>query len=108
MGTSSPTAGCPMPKKRLVKATLTIEIGTHHCPTQAHPGSGGHAHGDLSPRFSHPLHGRLSCFSAEQLMGFLTALGSDVEIVVGTPPRCRRGPLRWWLSGGSENSRPGR
>jgi hypothetical protein len=33
------------------------------------------------------LHRRLSGFSTERLMGFLTALGSDVEVVARTPMR---------------------
>jgi predicted XRE-type DNA-binding protein len=47
------------------------------------------------PKVSHILHGRLGGFSTQRLMEFLTALGRDVEIVVGQAPRSRkRGRLR--------------
>lgn len=38
---------------------------------------------------------RLADFSTERLMGFLTGLGRDIEIVVKMPPRSRKkGRLR--------------
>lgn len=41
------------------------------------------------------LRGRLADFSTERLMGFLTGLGRDIEIVVKMPPRSRKkGRLR--------------
>lgn len=42
------------------------------------------------PKVSHLLHGRLSGFSTERLMSFLTALGRDVKIVVRPAPGRRR------------------
>ena len=42
------------------------------------------------PKISRVLRGRLSGFSTERLMHFLTLLGRDVEIVVKRAPRSRR------------------
>ncbi|MGH7718542.1 MAG: helix-turn-helix domain-containing protein [Gemmatimonadaceae bacterium] len=42
------------------------------------------------PKVSHVLRGRLADFSTERLIGFLTGLGCDVEIVVKVPPRSRK------------------
>ncbi len=42
------------------------------------------------PKVSHILRGRLEGYSTERLMGFLTALGRDIEIVVRKAPRTRR------------------
>ncbi len=42
------------------------------------------------PRVSHLLRGQLAGFSTDRLMGFLTALGRDIGIVVKIPPRSRR------------------
>ena len=47
------------------------------------------------PKVSHLLHGRLAGFSTGRLLGFLRALGHDIEIVIRKPPRTRRlGRLR--------------
>jgi predicted XRE-type DNA-binding protein len=47
------------------------------------------------PKVSHILRGRLADFSTERLMGFLTSLGRDIEIVVKMPPKSRKkGRLR--------------
>lgn len=42
------------------------------------------------PKVSHILRGRLGGFSLERLMGFLTALGRDVEVVVRPAPKSRK------------------
>ncbi len=42
------------------------------------------------PKVSNLLRGRLAGFSTERLLGFLTALGRDVQIVVRATPRARR------------------
>lgn len=47
------------------------------------------------PKVSALMNGRLSGFSSDRLMRFLTALGQDVEIVVKAKPRGRaRGHIR--------------
>jgi predicted XRE-type DNA-binding protein len=47
------------------------------------------------PKVSHVLRGRLRGYSTQRLIGFLTALGRDVDIVVRPRPRSRRrGRLR--------------
>ena len=42
------------------------------------------------PKVSHVLRGRLAAFSTERLMGFLTGLGRDVEIIVRPAPKSRK------------------
>ncbi len=46
------------------------------------------------PKVSHVLRGRLADFSTERLMGFLTGLGRDIEIVVKMPRSRQKGRLR--------------
>lgn len=47
------------------------------------------------PKVSHILRSRLADFSTERLMGFLTGLGRDIEIVIRAAPRSRKkGRLR--------------
>jgi len=41
------------------------------------------------PKVSHMLRGRLRDFSTDRLMGFLTSLGRDVDIVVRPAPKSR-------------------
>jgi predicted XRE-type DNA-binding protein len=41
------------------------------------------------PKISALLRGRLAAFSTERLMKFLTALGSDVQIVIRERPRAK-------------------
>ncbi len=87
--------GLPHPEERLAKAALALELtrliearGLTQRATAA-------VLGIDQPKVSHLLHGRLAGFSTERLLGFLTALGRDVEIVVKAAPRSRRqGRLR--------------
>jgi predicted XRE-type DNA-binding protein len=87
--------GLPNADERLVKATLAIEIGRIIKARKLTQQAAARLMGIDQPKVSHLLRGRLSGFSTERLLGFLTALGRDVEIVVRTPPRRRRqGRLR--------------
>ncbi len=87
--------GLPDAEERLVKAQLAIEIGRILKQRRLTRRAAAKVMGIDPPKVAHLLHGRLSGVSTEQLMGFLTALGRDVEIVVRTPPRRRRqGRLR--------------
>ncbi|MEK7486837.1 MAG: helix-turn-helix transcriptional regulator [Planctomycetota bacterium] len=42
------------------------------------------------PKISALLHGRIAGFSLERLLGFLTALDRDIEIVIKNKPKSRR------------------
>lgn len=87
--------GLPHPEERLAKAELARAIGrviTARGLTQREAAA---LMGIDQPKVSHLLRGRLADFSTERLMGFLTALGRDVEIIVKTAPKSRRqGRLR--------------
>ncbi len=87
--------GLPNPEERLAKADLAIRIAL---VIRARRLTQAHAARILKidqPKVSRLLRGRLSGFSTERLMHFLTLLGRDVEIVVKTAPRSRRqGRLR--------------
>lgn len=87
--------GLPNPEERLAKAQLALEISRILKQRKLTQQAAAKLMGIDQPKVSHLLHGRLAGFSTERLMGFLTALGRDVEIVVRTPPRRRRqGRLR--------------
>ncbi len=87
--------GLPDADERLVKATLALEIGRIIKARKLTQQAAAKLMGIDQPKVSHVLTGRLAGYSTERLMGFLTALGRDVEIVVRTPPRRRRqGRLR--------------
>lgn len=78
--------GLPNPEERKTKADLAYQISTiiaERGLTQAQAGS---VLGIEQPHVSNLLRGRLSGFSVERLMSFLTALGHDVEIVVVPKP----------------------
>jgi len=87
--------GLRNPEERLAKAGLAIRIAA---AIQARRLTQARAARILKidqPKVSRLLSGRLSGFSTERLMHFLTLLGSDVEIVVKAAPRSRRlGRLR--------------
>ena len=87
--------GLPEPEERLAKGQLAIEIGRILAQRKLTQQAAARLMGIDQPKVSHLLHGRLAGFSTERLLGFLTALGRDVEIVVRKPPRSRRhGRLR--------------
>ena len=87
--------GLPNAEERLVKATLAIEIGRIIAKRRLTQQAAAKLMGIDQPKVSHVLTGRLAGYSTERLMGFLTALGLDVEIVVHpSPSRRRQGRLR--------------
>lgn len=87
--------GLPNPEERLVKATLAIEISRTIKTRKLTQHAAAKLMGIDQPKVSHVLTGRLAGYSTERLMGFLTALGRDIEIVVLPAPRRRRqGRLR--------------
>ncbi len=87
--------GLPNPEERLAKAHLALEIGRIIKARKLTQQAAAKLMGIDQPKVSHVLTGRLAGYSTERLMGFLTALGRDIEIVVRPAPRRRRqGRLR--------------
>jgi predicted XRE-type DNA-binding protein len=87
--------GLPDAEERLVKAQLAIEIGRIIKQRKLTQQAAAEVMGIDQPKVSHVITGRLAGYSTERLLGFLTALGRDIEIVVRPAPRRRRrGRLR--------------
>ena len=82
--------GLPDAEELLVKATLAIEIERIIRQRKLTQRAAAALMGIDQPKVSHILRGRLQGYSTERLMGFLTALGRDIEIVVRKAPRSRR------------------
>ncbi len=87
--------GFAEPEEELTKAQLAGHIGRaikRQGLTQVQAAA---LMGIDQPKVSALMNGRLANFSSERLMRFLTALGQDVEIRVGTkPPSQDRGRIR--------------
>jgi predicted XRE-type DNA-binding protein len=85
----------PNADERLAKAELALRISeliAHRALTQRRAAQ---LMGIDQPKVSHILHGRLADFSTERLIGFVRALGRDVDIVIRARPQRRgRGRLR--------------
>jgi len=87
--------GLPNPEERLAKAQLAYAISRVIKERGLTQRAAAALMGIDQPKVSHVLRGRLADFSTERLMGFLTGLGRDIEIVVKMPPRSRKkGRLR--------------
>ena len=87
--------GLPEPEERLAKAALALELARLIRTRGLTQKAAAERLGVDQPKVSYLLHGRLAGFSTERLIGFLRALGQDVEIVVKPAPRSRqRGRLR--------------
>lgn len=78
------------PEERLAKAALARELARLIRSQGLTQTAAADRLGIDQPKISHLLNGRLAGFSTDRLMGFLTALGRDVEIVVKAAPRSRR------------------
>ena len=87
--------GLANPEERLAKADLAIRIGSAIRARRLTQARAARILKIDQPKVSRLLRGRLSGFSTERLMHFLTLLGRDIEIVVKAAPRSRRqGRLR--------------
>jgi predicted XRE-type DNA-binding protein len=82
--------GLPKPEERLAKADLAIRIAETIRARRLTQTRAARILKIDQPKISRLLQGRLSGFSTERLMHFLTLLGRDVEIVVKRAPRSRR------------------
>ncbi|MGI8856336.1 MAG: helix-turn-helix domain-containing protein [Thermomicrobiales bacterium] len=74
--------GLPNAEERKTKADLAYQIGTIITDRGLTQVQAGDLLGIEQPHVSNLVRGRLSGFSVERLMEFLTALGRDVEIIV--------------------------
>jgi len=87
--------GLPNPEERLAKARLALEISRLIDRRGLTQRAAAQLMGIDQPKVSHILHGRLADYSTERLIGFVRALGRDVDIVIRKPTRRRgRGRLR--------------
>ncbi|HSE65960.1 MAG TPA: helix-turn-helix transcriptional regulator [Gemmatimonadales bacterium] len=82
--------GFPDAEERLVKASLALEIERIIDQRKLTQRAAAKLMGIDQPKVSHIIRGRLDGYSTERLMGFLTSLGRDIEIVVRKVPRSRR------------------
>jgi len=82
--------GFPDAEERLVKASLALEIERIITQRRLTQRAAAKLMRIDQPKVSHIIRGRLEGYSTERLMGFLTALGRDIEIVVRKAPRSRR------------------
>jgi len=80
----------PDAEERLVKATLAIEIDRILTQRKLTQRAAAALLGIDQPKVSQLVRGRLDGYSTERLMGFLTTLGRDIDIVVRPTPRSRR------------------
>jgi len=76
--------------ERLAKAGLAMTIERIIQQRKLTQAASAKLMGIDQPKVSHIVQGRLDGYSLERLMGFLTALGQDIEIVVRQPPTSRR------------------
>ena len=82
--------GLPNPEERLAKADLAIRIAGIIRARRLTQASASRILKIDQPKISRLLRGKLSGFSTERLMQFLTLLGRDIEIVIQHAPRSRR------------------
>jgi len=84
--------GLPHPERELLKAKLTLEIYRLIRKRSLTQAEAGKILGIKQPHVPVLMRNRAGSFSVERLMGFLTALGQDVEISIN-PARERRGEV---------------
>lgn len=77
------------PEEALAKAQLTSKIAEIIASKALTQAAAAKTLGIDQPKVSALLRGRLAGFSTERLMRFLTALGSNVQIVVQDRPRAK-------------------
>lgn len=82
--------GLANPEERLAKAQLASLIDDVIRERGLTQQEAAMLMGIDQPKVSHVLRGRLSGFSTQRLIDFLTALGRDVEILVRAAPKSRK------------------
>jgi predicted XRE-type DNA-binding protein len=92
--------GLPNAQGRLAKAELARRIGIIIADRHLTQSAASEILGVDQPKVSVLMSGRLSGFSLERLMHFLTLLGQDIEIVVSAEPTSKSvGDLKVRLAG---------
>ena len=87
--------GLPNPEERLVKANLAFAIWRAIEERGLTQRTAAKLMGIDQPKVSRIVRGHLEDFSTDRLMGFLTGLGRDIDIVVRAAPKSRKkGRLR--------------
>lgn len=81
--------GISAPEEALAKAELTARISELIASKGLTQAAAARVLKIDQPKVSALLRGRLAGFSTERLMRFLTALGSDIRIVVRHRPRAK-------------------
>jgi predicted XRE-type DNA-binding protein len=81
--------GLPSPDEALAKAELTAKIAEIISGKGLTQAAAAKLLGVDQPKVSALLRGRLSGFSTERLLRFLTALGRDVQIVIRAETKAR-------------------
>ncbi len=81
--------GVPLPEEALAKAELTAKIAEIIASRGLTQTAAAGILGVDQPKVSALLRGQLAGFSTDRLFRFLTALGSDVEIVIRARPRAK-------------------
>ncbi len=82
--------GLPNPEERLVKAELARKISVTIDCLKLTQAQAAEILGIDQPKVSALIRGRLAGFSTYRLLGFLKALGNDVEIIVKPKPEHRQ------------------
>ena len=77
------------PQEALAKAELTAKIAELISRKGLTQSAAARILGVDQPKISALLRGRLSGFSTERLLRFLTALGSNVQIIIHNRPRAK-------------------
>ena len=86
--------GVGAPEEALAKAGLAAQIAAIIASRKLNQSEAARLLGIDQPKVSGLLRGRLSGFSTDRLLRFLTALGSDVEIVIRPSRRKGRGHVQ--------------
>ncbi len=83
--------GLPDAKAHLLKAQIVSEIYRLATARKLTQSQAGDRMGISQPEVSRLFNGHFREYSVDRLMGFLTAFGRDVEIVVRPRTRARKG-----------------
>jgi predicted XRE-type DNA-binding protein len=86
--------GLPNSEEELVKARLVVELRSHIKELGISQTAAAKLMGVAQPDLSKLLKGRVTGFSLDRLLGFVRALGTDVEIKLKPSRTKREGHMR--------------
>jgi predicted XRE-type DNA-binding protein len=86
--------GLPNSEEELVKAQLVVELRSHIKELGISQTTAAKLMGVAQPDLSKLLKGRVTGFSLDRLLGFVRALGTDVEIKLKPSRTKREGHMR--------------